>query len=93
MDPNVCIGELERIVQMGGAYRGPHGDPLAHAYGVAAVLQDIASTDEQREDIVAAMIAVKGWFIANQKSSEEGAAAKRQVGAALAKLKRAYGTP
>jgi hypothetical protein len=93
MDPNICIGELQRIAEMGGAYKGPHGDPMAHAYGVASVLRDIASTDEQRENIAAAMIEVKGWFKANQISSEEGAAAKRRVDAALDKLKRAYASP
>jgi hypothetical protein len=92
MDPNICIGELERMVEMGGAYKGPHGDPLAHAYGVASVLRDIASTDEQREDIVATVIEVKAWFKASQKSSEMGTAAKLKVAAALAKLKRAFAT-
>jgi len=91
MDPNVCIGELERIVDLGSAYKGPHGDPLAHAYGMASVLRDIASTHEQRENIAAAMIEVKAWYKANQRSREDGAAAKRLVVAAIAKLKRAYG--
>jgi|SRR5580658_8991647 hypothetical protein len=93
MDPNIYIGELERIVEMGAAYKGPHGDSLAHAYGVASVLRDIASTDEQREDIAAAVVQLKGWFKANQVSGEDGAAAKRQAVAALIKLKRAFGTP
>jgi len=93
MDPNICIGELERIVEMGSAYKGPHGDPLAHAYGVASVLRDIASTDEQRQNIAATVIEVKDWYKANQRSGEDGAAAKRPVAAAIAKLKRAYGAP
>jgi hypothetical protein len=91
MDPNICIEELERIVETGSAYMGPHSDPLAHAYGVASVLRDIASTDDQREKIAAAVAEIKSWYKAKQVSIEEGVASEGKAMAAITELKRAYG--
>jgi hypothetical protein len=91
MDPNICIRELERIVETGSAYIGPHSDPLAHAYGVASVLRDIASTDVQREKIAAAVAEIKSWYKTKQVSSKESVASERKAIAAIVDLKRAFG--
>jgi len=91
MDPNVCIGELERIVQMDSSYVGPHGDPLAHAYGMASVLRDLASTDIQREKIAAAVAEIKSWYKSKHAGAENVSAARRDAFAAIANLKQAYG--
>jgi len=91
MDPGICIKELERIVSSGSAYIGPHGDPLAHAYGMASVLRDIASTDNQRETIATAVAAIVSWFKGRQISSDETPEREHNAIAAIADLKRAYG--
>jgi hypothetical protein len=91
MDPNICIAELERIVKMGPAYVGPHGDPLAHAYGVASVLRDLASTDDQKEKVSMAIAEIVSWYKANQRADSEGAAREVQKAiAAIAALRDAY---
>jgi hypothetical protein len=91
MDPNICIAELERIVKMGPAYVGPHGDPLAQAYGVASVLRDLASTENQKEKISMAIAEIVSWYKANQRVESEGAAPERQKAvAAIADLRQAY---
>ncbi len=91
MDPNICIAELERIVKMGRTYIGPHGDPLAHAYGVASALRDLASTDDQKEKISMAIAEIVSWYKANQRADSEGAAREGERAiAAIAALRDAY---
>ena len=91
MDPNICIAELERIVEMGSAYVGPHDDPLAQAYGVASVLRDLASTEDQREKISTAIAEIVGWYKTNQSADLEGATRERRKAvAAIAGLREAY---
>jgi hypothetical protein len=91
MDPNIGINELERIVRLGSNYRGPHGDPLAHAYGMASMLRDIAVTDSQRESIATAVAKIVSWFKANQISSNETAELEHGALVAIKSLRRAYG--
>jgi hypothetical protein len=91
MDPNICIAELERIVKLGPAYVGPHDDPLAQAYGVASVLRDLASTENQKEKISMAIAEIVNWYRANQRVDSGGAARERQKAvAAIADLRQAY---
>jgi hypothetical protein len=91
MDPNIYIAELERIVTMGSAYVGPHGDPLAHAYGTASVLRDLASTEDQKEKISLAITEIVSWYKANQRAGSEGAARERQKAVdAIDGLRQAY---
>jgi hypothetical protein len=92
MDASIWINELQTIVVRDAAYVGPHADPLAHVYGVASQLRDIASTDRQREAIAIAVAEFKRWF-----KGKPGATAERKerehrdVMAALAGLRREYG--
>lgn len=92
MDASIWINELQTIVARDSAYVGPHGDPLAHVYGVASQLRDIASTDPQREAIAIAIAEFKRWF-----KEKPGATAemrereRRNVVAAIAGLRREYG--
>jgi hypothetical protein len=91
MDATICIREIERIVESGPNYVGPHGDPLAHVYGMAAFLRDMASTDEQREMIAAAISEFKWWFKQTRaRSSEDVARARDNVMVAIANLRRAF---
>jgi hypothetical protein len=91
MDPNISIAELERIVNMGPAYVGPHGDPLAHAYGVASVLRDLASSEDQKEKISAAIAEMVNWYKATQRADSAGAARERQKAlSAIEDLRLAY---
>jgi hypothetical protein len=91
MDPNIYIAELERIVKMGSAYVGPHGDPLAQAYGTASVLRDLASTEDQKERISLAVTEIVGWYKVNQRAGSEGAARERQKAVdAIDGLRQAY---
>lgn len=92
MDASICIKEIEGIVDKGAAYVGPHSDPLAHVYGTASVLRDIASTDNQRENIATVVAEFKMWF--KQSRLDTGADVERErqsVMRAIANLKRAYG--
>lgn len=92
MDASIWINELQTIVARDSAYVGPHGDPLAHVYGVASQLRDIASTGSQREAIAIAIAEFKRWF-----KEKPGATAemrereRRNVMAAIAGLRREYG--
>lgn len=92
MDASIWINELQTIVARDSAYVGPHGDPLAHVYGVASLLRDIASTDRQRQAIAIAIGEFKRWF--KEKSSATAEVRERErhdVMAAIAGLRREYG--
>jgi hypothetical protein len=92
MDANTCINELQSILDKGSAYIGPHSDPLAHVYGMASALRDIASNDSQKEKIAIAVSEFKIWFKGKRAASaEEGQRDHHNVTAAVANLKRAYG--
>ncbi|MDB6083798.1 MAG: hypothetical protein JWN43_1679 [Gammaproteobacteria bacterium] len=91
MDPTICIREIERIVQAGPGYVGPHSEPLAHVYGVASVLRDQASTEIQREDLAAVISEFKVWFKRTDGNTHDGdPGASERVLAAIANLKRAF---
>jgi len=91
VDANICIREIERIVEKGAAYVGPHTDPLAHVYGMASFLREMASTDDQKEKIAAAIAEFKEWFKQTRaKPAEDSARTRDNVMAAIADLKRAY---
>jgi hypothetical protein len=92
MDASIWINELQTIVARDAAYVGPHGDPLAHVYGVASQLRDIAATDRQREAIAIAVAEFKRWFKGKSSAvTETRERERRDVMAALAGLKREYG--
>ena len=91
MDANICIREIERIVKAGPAYVGPHSEPLAHVYGMASMLRDIASTDNQRDDIATVVSEFKNWFKQTCGNTHKGVAGESEpVIAAIASLKRAF---
>lgn len=91
MDANICINELQAIVDRGAAYQGPHSDPFAHVFGMAAVLRDMASTDDQKDKIAAAISEFRIWFQARRSApGEELDRARHNVIEAVAKLKEAY---
>ncbi len=91
MDANIWINELQTIVARDSAYVGPHGDPLAHVYGVASQLRDIASTDPQREAIALALTEFKRWFKGKPGATAEvRERERRDVMAAIAGLRREY---
>jgi hypothetical protein len=92
MDASIWINELQTIVARDSAYVGPHGDPLAHVYGVAAQLRDIASTDRQREAVAIAVAEFKRWFKQRfSATAEMRERERRDVMAAIAGLRREYG--
>jgi hypothetical protein len=91
VDANICIREIERIVDQGPTYVGPHTDPLAHVYGMASFLREMASTDDQKEKIAVAIAEFKEWFKQTRvKPAEASARTRENAMAALADLKRAY---
>jgi hypothetical protein len=91
MDANICIREIERIVEAGPRYVGPHSEPLAHVYGMASVLRDQASTDIQRDDIAAVVAEFKSWFKQTSGNTHQGVEGESErVMAAIANLKRAF---
>jgi hypothetical protein len=91
MDANICIREIERIVDAVPAYVGPHSDPLAHVYGMASVLREMASTHDQRENIAKTVAEFKSWFKQTRVNrSEDIVRARDDVMAAIANLRRAY---
>ena len=91
MDAGIWINELQTIVARDLAYVGPHGDPLAHVYGVASQLRDIASTDRQREAIAIAVAEFKRWFKEKPSATAEVKEREgRELMAAIAGLRREY---
>jgi hypothetical protein len=91
MDAGIWINELQTIVARDSAYVGPHGDPLAHVYGVASQLRDIASTDRQREAIAIAVAEFKRWFKEKPSATAEVIARERRdLMVAIAGLRREY---
>ena len=91
MDAGIWINELQTIVARDSAYVGPHGDPLAHVYGVASQLRDIASTDRQREAIAIAVAEFKRWFKEKPSATAEVKEfERRDLMAAIAGLRREY---
>ena len=91
MDANICIREIERIVDQGPTYVGPHTDPLAHVYGMASFLREMASTDDQKEKIAVAIAEFKQWFKqTREKPAKDTGRARDNVMASIADLKRAY---
>ena len=91
MDPGIWINELQTIVARDSAYVGPHGDPLAHVYGVASQLRDIASSDRQREAIAIAVAEFKRWFKEKPSATAEvKERERRDLMAAIAGLRREY---
>ena len=91
MDANIGIREIERIVETGPAYVGPHGDALAHVYGTASALRDIASTEDQRERIARVVAEFKNWFRQTGGNTRAGTGGENEpVFAEIAKLRRAF---
>ncbi len=92
MDSSIWINELQSIVTRDSAYVGPHVDPLAHVYGVASHLRDMASSDRQREAIAVAVAEFKRWFKEKPSAADEVRERERHdVMAAIARLRREYG--
>jgi hypothetical protein len=92
MDASIWINELQTIAAQDSGYVGPHGDPLAHVYGVASQLRDIASTDRQREAIAIAIAEFRRWFKAKPSATAEVRERERRaVLAAIGGLRGEYG--